>query len=468
MVFTLLFVAFSAAILSAFHRHLTYLADQELMEELRELTEEVRSIDDDRSLVTRLAPHYSAHSHYHFQIVNARGEILFRSRFLEQVPLPRPHLSVDQIRGPSYSDLSLGEIGQFRMLSTAIRNPKSEPFLLQVISPRAAIQQEFRWYLGTLMTTLPMAIAVSVLAGYWLARRALIPLEKVAAIAERISAEKLDQRLEILNPSDELGRLATTLNQLFDRIRLSYSQMRQFTSDAAHELRSPIAALQTQSEVALRSTRTVEEYQRVMHETLKEVSHMGDLVDQLLLLSRHDAGKQTAYFEDLPVDRLLLDVIDRARPIIEECGLKLSVSNFPLWRVKGDDIWLSQLFWNLLDNASKYTLPGGTITVTSGIEGSEWWCVIRDTGVGIASVHLPHIFDRFYRVDSSRTRNTGGTGLGLAICKSIVEAHGGKISVQSTVNVGTEFTVHLPGAPYMAEALSGEIPVLQTEPVRST
>lgn len=467
MVMTTLFIIFSAAILSAFHQHLTYIADQDLMEELRELTEELRSIDNEQTLVAQLTPHYSAHSHYHFQVIDAEGRFLFRSPFLTQVPLPPADLQASQIRGPRYSDVKLGQLGTFRVLTTAMRNPRSEPLQLQVISPRAAIQQEFRWYLRIMLTTLPIVIGVSVIAGYWLARRALAPLEYVAITAERISVEKLDQRLEVQNPSDELGRLALTLNGVFDRIQSSYDQMRQFTSDAAHELRSPIAALRTQSEVALRSPRSVEEYQRVVRVTLEEVGYMGDLVDQLLLLSRHDAGHQSTYFEFLPVDKLLLDVIDRARPVIEERGQTLVVSRFPLWSVKGDDIWLSQLFWNLLDNASKYTSPGGEIHITAGMDEDEWWCSVRDTGVGIAPAHLPRIFDRFYRVDSSRTRNTGGTGLGLAICKSIVEAHGGRIHVESVINEGTVFTVHLPGRPAVAEASSGEIPVLPSEPARS-
>ena len=464
---TTLFVIFGGAMLSAFHQHLTYIADQDLKEELRELTEELSNINNEQKLVAQLAPHYSSDSHHRFQITDAQGRILFRSRFMAQVSLPKGDVDTSEIRAPQYSDLDLGKLGRYRMLTTVIRNAQSEPILLQVLSPREAIQQEFQWYLGVLLTTLPIVIAVSLIAGYWLARQALVPLEYVAITAERISVEKLGQRLEVQNPNDELGRLALTLNSLFDRIQASYDQMRQFTSDAAHELRSPIAALRTQSEVALRSTRSVEEYQRVVRVTLEEVGYMGDLVDQLLLLSRHDAGYQSGYFEFLPVDKLLLDVIDRARPVIEERGQTLVVSKFPLWSVKGDDIWLSQLFWNLLDNASKYTLPGGEIHITAGMDEDEWWCSIRDTGVGIAPAHLPRIFDRFYRVDSSRTRNTGGTGLGLAICKSIVEAHRGRIHVESVVNEGTVFTVHLPGRPAVAEASSGEIPVLPSESTRS-
>lgn len=455
VVLTVLFGIVCLAMLSAIHGHLSYIADQSTVEELQELVEELRTIDDDQTLVTQLTPRYSVHSHYHFQIVNSHGHTLFRSRFLSLVQLPQPE-SVAEFRGTQFENVDLGPLGMFRLVSTAVRNSRSEPLLLQVITPRAALKQEFGWYVGTLLWAFPLAVLLSLVTGYLLARQALLPLERMAKAAERISAEKLDERLAVTNPNDELGRLARTLNQMFDRIRTSVDQIRQFTADAAHELRSPIAALRARSEIALRMPRSTDEYQSVVQETLDETNRMSALVDQLLMLSRHDSGQPSVRFDELPVDQLLLDVIDRFRSVAEERQQDLRIGPLPAWTISGDDIWLSQLFWNLLDNAGKYTPNGETIEITAQIVGGQWCCSIRDSGVGIAAEHLPRIFDRFYRVDNSRTRSTGGTGLGLTICQSIVQTHGGTITATSQENVGSTFTVSLPGHPSTHEITPSE------------
>lgn len=453
-VLTVLFGFICLVILLALHNHLRYLADQDMTEELQELIEELRIDQNEAALVTQLTPRYSVHSHFHFQILDEYSRVIFRSRFLSLVTLPP--ISLQDFRGYRFEDVDLGSAGEFRLLSTAIRDSHSRPLLLQVISPQAALQQEFQWYVGALLTAFPLVVLLSLLTGYFLARRALRPLERMALAAERISAERLDQRLDVGNPHDELGMLATTLNKMFDRIQSSIVQMRQFTSDAAHELRSPIAALRTQSEVALRAPRTLEVYQEVVREALEETTRMSDLVDQLLMLSRHDSGQLSVLFEELPVDQLLLDVIDRFQSVAEDRGIVLQWTSFIGWVVQGDDVWLSQLFWNLLDNASKYTPRGGTVEITTRVNGLFWECSVSDSGVGIAPEHLPRIFDRFYRVDHSRTRHTGGTGLGLALCKSIAEAHAGQITATSQVQVGSVFTVALPGHPAVIDPAASE------------
>ncbi len=448
-VLTLLFCAFSAAMLFAVHAHLTDQVDKFFMEELQELIEDMRRIDDPKALSSQLDQRYAVHENYHFQVLDENGQPLFRSRYLTRVKLPYPGPPA-QMRGHRYENIDLPE-GNFRLLTMPFRDSHSVPLLLQVVTPRAAMRQEFRWYQGTLLASLPIAIFVSIVTGNLLARQALRPLEQMSDTARRISAEDLHQRITVENVNDELGQLATTLNAAFERLRVSITQMKQFTSDAAHELRSPIAALKARAEVTLRAMRTSDEYERVVQETLDETNHMSELVDQLLLLSRHDSGQQTAQFEEMRVDVLLLDVIDRFRPLAETHGLRIEQSVFPPWGLNGDDIWLSMLFWNLLENAAKYTPRGGEIRVSAQVVGHRWHCSVQDTGAGIEERHLPRIFDRFYRVDASRTRSAGGTGLGLAICQSIAEAHGGQITVTSEVGVGSRFLVVLPGHPVVID-----------------
>lgn len=446
VVLTAILFGFSASLLAMVHRHLIERADAVLADELRELIEEINFYPDTENLGKQLEQRYSVHSHYHFQVLAEEGRPLFRSRFLTFIELPSPG-PAGELRGKFFQDLTLPNLGPHRLLTMAMRDSQSKPILLQVLAPRAAIDQEFQSYLWMLATVGPMAVLASVAAGYVLARGALAPIEKIADTSERISAEKLNERIDTPNPADELGRLAATLNQTFDRLQRSLDEMRQFTSDAAHELRSPLAVMRTESEVALRNARSVEEYRHVIEVHLEETTRLSAVVDQLLTLSRHDAGVETGFHDDVPLDALLGDVAEKFRTVAQEKGLTFDVAPLPPWTVEGDDIRLSQLFFNLLDNAMKYTPTGGHVALRAETNGRLARFIIEDTGVGIPAEHLPHLFKRFYRVDHSRNRDFGGTGLGLAICKSIVEAHHGQIEVNSQPNLGTRFTVTLPGKP---------------------
>lgn len=445
-VLTAILLGFSAALLAMVHRHLIERADAVLTDELRELIEEINFYPNTDNLGKQLEQRYSVHSHYHFQVLAEDGRPLFRSRFLTFIELPSPG-TPGELRGKVFQDLTLPNLGSHRLLTMAMRDSQSSPMLLQVLAPRAAIDQEFQSYLWMLATVGPLAVLAAVGAGYALARGALAPIEKIAKTSERISAEKLSERIETPNPHDELGRLATTLNQTFDRLQQSLDEMRQFTSDAAHELRSPLAVMRTESEVALRNARSVEEYRHVIEVQLEETARLSAVVDQLLTLSRHDAGVETGFHEEVPLDALLGDVCEKFRTVASEKGLTFDVVPLPAWNVEGDDIRLSQLFFNLLDNAMKYTPTGGHVALKAETNGRLARFIIEDTGIGIPAEHLPYLFKRFYRVDHSRNRAFGGTGLGLAICKSIVEAHHGQIEVNSQPNLGTRFTVTLPGKP---------------------
>lgn len=443
-VLTVIGAAFSVMMLAMVHRHLIARADLVLADELRELIEEISFYPDTDNLGQQLEKRYSVHSHYHFQVLAEDGRPLFRSRFLTNIQLPAPG-NPGEMRGQVLEDITLPNLGPHRLLSMAMRDSQTRPMLLQVLAPRAALDQEFQSYVWMVLTLGPLAILVAVGAGYALARGALAPIEKITATAERISAEKLSERVEAPNPNDELGRLAATLNQTFDRLQRSINEMRQFTADAAHELRSPLAVMRTEAEVTLRNARSVEEYRRVIEVTLEEVTRLAGVVDQLMTLSRHDAGIETGFREEVPLHALLGDVTDKFRTVAKEKGLTFDVAPLPHWNVHGDDIWLSQLFFNLLDNAMKYTPRGGHVALKAETNGQLAKFIIEDTGIGISAEHLPHLFKRFYRVDHSRNRAFGGTGLGLAICKSIVEAHHGQIEVNSQPNLGTRFTVTLPG-----------------------
>lgn len=288
---------------------------------------------------------------------------------------------------------------------------------------------------------------LSLFCGHWISQRMMSPILSITEIAERISSENLSERVPIRNSHDELGRLSTTLNRTFDRLNQSINEIRRFTADAAHELRTPLAVIQTETEVAVREGRLSGQdtnviLDRVAEVTLSETRRLSNLVDQLLTLSRHDSGFYSPPFEEVSLHALLLDVCESMSVVIENKGQILKVGELTEQTIRGDDTTLSQLFFNLIENATKYTPIGGTISVSSKTEGDGIVVIVEDTGVGIAKEHIDAIFKRFYRVDASR--QTRGTGLGLAICRAIVIAHGGQIRVESQPGQGSRFTVRLP------------------------
>jgi heavy metal sensor kinase len=443
VVLILILLGFASALLMMLRQHLYERDDVVIVQELNELLEEVGRYSGDSELIRQLEQRFSVHSHYYFQVVTADRKILFRSRFLSAIQLPIPP-NPEGLRGHHFEDLDLPKLGHYRLLTLAIRDSNGRPLLTQVVTSRATLDRQFQSYIWITLALLPVGAISAWLSGFLLARWALDPIDRIIGMAERISAETLSERLEVVNSHDELGRLATTLNRMFDRLHRSIGEMRRFSADAAHELRSPLAVMRTKAEVVLRNTRSLSIYQRAIEVNLEETKRLGDLVDQLLTLSRHDAGLPTEMYDEVQLDAVIRDVADRFMTLAIEKGIKLNLKCDQACVVQGDDIALSQLFFNLLDNAIKYTAAGGSINLTAEVEPHTVRITIADTGVGIAFEHLHRIFDRFYRVDYSRNREFGGAGLGLAICKSVVEAHQGEILAFSELSRGTRLIVELP------------------------
>jgi signal transduction histidine kinase len=228
------------------------------------------------------------------------------------------------------------------------------------------------------------------------------------------------------------------------RLEKSFSEIRRFTADASHEIRTPLTAIRTEAEVALRQPLTAPEYQQLLGSILEECERLGRLTDQLLTLAREDAGSSRAGWEAVDLATLIKDVTETLRPVAENKGLYLqSETNGPV-TVSGNNLSLRQVFFNVLDNAIKYTPSGGNVKVQLNRGDDEAVVTIQDTGIGIGPEHLPLVFDRFYRVDKARTRAEGGTGLGLSIARSTVIVHGGRIELRSQPGKGTTCIVSLP------------------------
>jgi heavy metal sensor kinase len=444
----LILICFCAIIFGMFRAHVLSRLDEELMEESRELTREIEFTADEPQLVERLAKVYEDHN-YSFQVDREDRSVLYGSPWLRAYKLPAAH-SASVRRFGDLSDVQLGTSGWHRMFTKKIRGP-SGPLTVYTITSMARTNRELTSFRNMLLGGGAVSLLIALSAGFLIAQRAMQPINRMTATAERISSENLSERVPVSNEQDELGRLAITLNETFSRLQSAIDEMRRFTADAAHELRTPLAVIRTEAEVSLRGHATTDELRRVAEVAVDQTTRLSMLVDQLLTLSRQDAGLQQGGFEDVVLKAVVLDAVESLRKTADQKGVSISVGSLPGASVLGNDVALSQLFLNLLDNAVKFTAAGGTVNVSGTVDDGVVKIWIDDTGIGIDSKDLPHIFERFFRIDRART--AGGTGLGLAICKSIVENHHGSISVESQPGEGSRFMVMLP----MREASSGEI-----------
>jgi signal transduction histidine kinase len=261
--------------------------------------------------------------------------------------------------------------------------------------------------------------------------------------AQTIEETDLSQRIEV-KAKDELGRLASTLNEMIDRLEKAFKRQQQFTSDASHELRAPLAVIEAESTLMLQKGRTNSEYRQSLVTISQEAHRISHIVDQLLTLARADAGKEKLSLKEVNLNELISELSSDIEILCREKGIEFQLSQVEDVVVNGDKAKLRQLFLNLLDNAIRYTLSSGSISVSVYREGQMAVVSISDTGIGISREDLPRIFDRFYRVDKVRSPTEGGSGLGLAIAKHIAEIHRGKIEVQSEFGRGSTFSVFLP------------------------
>ena len=290
----------------------------------------------------------------------------------------------------------------------------------------------------------PLALALAGWGGWFLAHRALSPVDRMTQTARKIKAGQLHARLETTGANDELDRLADTLNEMLGRLESAFTEMRQFTADASHELQTPLTILRGEIEVALRSTRSADEYTDVLKSALEEIQRISVLVEGLLLLARSDAGMLR--MDRAPVDLVLVaeEVMGRLGPRAAAKAVTLAFGQIEPLEVSGDLVHLRRLLFNLVDNAIKYTREKGTVRVTITRGDGLAAVAVEDTGIGIPPEEQQKVFQRFYRSADARSQAEGGSGLGLSIVKSIAEAHEGRVELASEPGGGSVFKVYLP------------------------
>jgi heavy metal sensor kinase len=288
-------------------------------------------------------------------------------------------------------------------------------------------------------------ILASSLLGWFLAGRALRPLNQVSRTAQSISGSSLDLRMPPRGAGDELDGLIEAFNHMMERLAAAFEQIRQFSTDVSHELRTPLTAIRGQLEVALFTAKTPEQYREAALNALEDVERLSQIVKALLLLSRSESGQLALQKTAVNLSPLVLDVVDQFQIPAEAARLQLTAELPEECLIQADRIQIERLVSNLLSNAVKYTPAGGRVCVRLSSEDGQARLEVEDTGQGIPASDLPHIFDRFYRADKSRTGEDGASsGLGLAIAKALVEAHGGRIKATSVVGNGTRFEIEMP------------------------
>jgi len=374
-----------------------------------------------------------------FQVIDQNGVSIHRAESFEDAPTP-PLVGLGA--EPRFDNVGVnGAPLRFRSQSITV---DGKVYGVQVAAPLASLQQGLRDALWLLVPMFPLMLALASAGGYFMSRRALAPVDRITQTARLITAENLSERLALAQTGDELERLAATLNEMIGRLEAAFKKISRFTADASHELRTPLAVMRTTAEVALRNPDS-REHRGALEQVIAEIERTTSLVENLLLIAKADSGSAELSKRSIDVLEAIDEACAQAAVLAQVKGINLTkrLPAHPI-AVTADRDAMRRLFLILLDNAVKYTPAGGEVEVTVEARDGQVHGVVTDTGIGIASTDLPHIFDRFYRVDRARSRASGGVGLGLAIARWITEAHGGGLFVESELDRGSRFRVQLP------------------------
>jgi heavy metal sensor kinase len=383
----------------------------------------------------------SEHSGEYLLVTDQQGSVLYRGPLAETSgSLP---IDGSQLLEPKYEDRRV-DSKPVRLLTESV-NINGRQYTVQVGLREDDVLETLGLFRRYLLLFAPFLMLVAALGGYWLSRKALAPVDLLTQTARNITGHDLSSRLERLQTGDELQRLSNTLNDMLARIETQFLRVSQFTADASHELRTPIALIRTEAEIALRKSRDEVEYREALGYVLSEAEKTSTLIDTLLSLARADAGREALTMQMLNLKEVVKKVGEEWRPLVAAKNLQFA-EDFGEGNlfILGDEAALNRLLNILLDNAVKYTPSPGRIEMTLRQTNQTGAIAIQDTGIGIRKEDQARVFERFYRVDKARNREFGGAGLGLAIAEWIVQQHQGHIILESAPGKGSLFTVEMP------------------------
>lgn len=400
-------------------------------------TESRTESEEDYTIWNKIYEHSLLNSKKQFvYVTDWRGRVFYKSFNMAEDTLPSPPGLI-----PYHVKVIATVLGS-QKIRLAAMNTKF--YKIRVAYPVEEINDVRQNLNSIYLVLIPIVLAVSVVGGYFLAKQSLRPVEEITQTTRKITATNLRERIRVKNPEDEIGRLTETLNDMIGRLEASFEQVQQFSLDASHELRTPLTIMRGEIELALRGNRKGASYKKTLASLLEEVLRMTSIIEGLILLAKADSGTVKLEKNPIRLDSLASEIKEDTEILAEQKKITVSISKLDEVTVLGDSVRLRQLMLNLVDNAIKYTPEGGRITLSLERNDASASFSVEDTGVGIPPGDLRKIFDRFYRVDKSRSRLPDGLGLGLSISKWVAEAHGGSLRAQSKVGLGSKFTVVLP------------------------
>jgi heavy metal sensor kinase len=400
----------------------------------------------ERYVADQITARYAPENYDRFiRITRPDGGVLYASgRTTSFDPSGLHPLAVNTVHGDLVQKVVLDDGSRLLVTVKVFQSSEGHRFLIESGGPMAPIETILSHLFFSLLIGVPLLGLVAVGGGLFLVSRALAPVVQIARSAEHITLHNLNERLPLTNTGDELEHLSLALNRMIVRLNEAFEQNRRFLADASHELRTPLAALRGEMESVVEQARALPELRDRAGSALEEVDRLAKIVDALFAISRLDAGESQQEWERFDLAPLAASTTEQMSLLAEDKGIAVACNVQGKVSVDGDRARIKQVVVNLLDNAIKYTPPGGTINLNVHARGAKAVLEVVDTGMGIPASALPHIFERFYRVDQARSRDAGGAGLGLAIVKSICAAHGGKVEVESAEGKGSQFTVELP------------------------
>lgn len=382
----------------------------------------------------------------YIRVMGPDGTIIAQTPGMERVAPANAFSELPSVEGPDRARSRRSETGREFILLAAKVVPSDGPALR--LEGAMDVSQEHRLierYRNSMILLLLLGVGISAALGTFVAHRGLRPLQQIAAAVREVRVDRLSSRLDSARWPRELEQLAAAFDQMLKRLGDSFTQLTGFAADLAHELRTPINVLMGEAEVALsRPGRTADEYRRVIESSREECERIARIIDNLLFIARSDASTARLDREVIVASTEVRELFSYFEAAAEEKGVQLDVEGNG--NIVADSVLFRRALGNLISNALRYTNAGGSIRVTvESFEDGAAVVAVADTGIGIAPEHLPHLFDRFYRVDPARTRSDGGAGLGLAIVKSIVQLHGGSIDIRSQREHGTCVSLRFPG-----------------------